>query len=369
MNISQERVNQLVAETYAVALGQSTWQDYCNSVDEALGGGACIAIHGQDMKVNLNLGIIYTGFDPAYIKTYGSHYSGLNPYVSSFFNAPAGAKLTTEDMVDIPSLKKSEFYSDWLRPQEDVWPGCGVVLFHDETRVLVFGGQLRAKDTDQKFSAMMSLLDVLTPHLMQAFEAQRRLALSQAAEVQQSMDASRDGLMVLDTRGRVCQLSRGAAKFLDQQGVMRIGLGSVLIIADDRARSAMSRALRSRIEPSSFFVRSESGKPAALLTVTPIQRPRAASFTQPFSDAPGSHLVTIAAPANELRDGVRSLVGLTQAEVSIAEAILQGFSLQEIADSKGRSVNTVRNQLRSIMEKTGTRRQAELVSVLAMLRG
>jgi DNA-binding CsgD family transcriptional regulator len=369
MDISEERVAELIAASYSAALGQLGWQDYCNAVDAALGGGNCVAIHGQDMKANINLGIVYTGFRPDFIDTYAAHYSGLNPYVSSFFRAPVGAKLTTEDMVDIPALMKSEFYNDWLRPQEDVWPGCGVVLFHDDSRVLVFGGQLRARETDDKFDPMMKLLNVLTPHLTRAFDIQRAVALSQMAETRKAMDVARDGIVVVDVRGRVRHMNSGASKYLDQQDLIRVNASGALFVADDRAQALLRRALGSSVEPACFFVRSAGGNPVALLTVTPIQRDRPVSFVQPFEDHSASHLVTITAPANGFRQDARRLLGLSAAEIAVAEALAAGLSLREIAEAKGRSLHTVRNQVRSILEKTDTRRQAELISVLSMLQG
>lgn len=368
MELSEERVGELIAASYAAALGQIGWQDYCNAVDESLGGGNCVAIHGQDMKANINLGIVYTGFRPDYIETYGAHYSSLNPYVSSFFRAPVGARLTTEDMVDIPALMKSEFYNDWLRPQEDVWPGCGVVLFHDDTRVLVFGGQLRARDTDHKFDPMMKLLNVLTPHLTRAFDIQRAVMLSQAAATRQTMEMARDGIVVVDARGRVRHLNGGAIKFLDQQDRIRINASGQLAIADDRAGALLQLALRSAIEPACFFVRSANGSPVALLTVTPIQHDKPASFAQPFEDHSASHLVTITVPGTNLRQDARRLLGLSAAEMAVAEALAAGLSLREIADAKGRSIHTVRNQVRAVLEKTGARRQAELISILGMVQ-
>ncbi len=44
-----------------------------------------------------------------------------------------------------------------------------------------------------------------------------------------------------------------------------------------------------------------------------------------------------------------------------------GYSLQEIASLRRVSIGTVRNQLKSIMDKTTTSRQSELVRLLMNL--
>lgn len=53
--------------------------------------------------------------------------------------------------------------------------------------------------------------------------------------------------------------------------------------------------------------------------------------------------------------------GLTSAESAVVRALTEGLSLKEVATDRQRSVDTVRAQLKSIMAKTETRSQAELV--------
>lgn len=60
------------------------------------------------------------------------------------------------------------------------------------------------------------------------------------------------------------------------------------------------------------------------------------------------------------------LYGLTPAEASLASSLVAGVSVAEHAALRGVSLSTVRTQVASILGKTGTRRQAELVSRLAL---
>ena len=56
--------------------------------------------------------------------------------------------------------------------------------------------------------------------------------------------------------------------------------------------------------------------------------------------------------------------GLTAAEVEIVRGITLGQPVKEIAEARGRSAETVRTQLRSILAKTETHSQSELVRVV-----
>ena len=55
------------------------------------------------------------------------------------------------------------------------------------------------------------------------------------------------------------------------------------------------------------------------------------------------------------------MYGLTRAEARVARRLVSGASLKEIAAQIDVSHHTVRAHLKSILRKTGTHRQSELV--------
>jgi pimeloyl-ACP methyl ester carboxylesterase/DNA-binding CsgD family transcriptional regulator len=61
---------------------------------------------------------------------------------------------------------------------------------------------------------------------------------------------------------------------------------------------------------------------------------------------------------------VQEAFGLTVAEVEIVRGIALGLPVKDIAEARGRSPETVRTQLRSILSKTETHSQSELVRVV-----
>jgi DNA-binding CsgD family transcriptional regulator len=61
--------------------------------------------------------------------------------------------------------------------------------------------------------------------------------------------------------------------------------------------------------------------------------------------------------------------GLTTAEAKLAGLIGAGESVERAAERLGISVNTARGQLKAVFAKTDTHRQAELVALMAKLRG
>jgi DNA-binding CsgD family transcriptional regulator len=72
-------------------------------------------------------------------------------------------------------------------------------------------------------------------------------------------------------------------------------------------------------------------------------------------------------PVHLRDDLMRSQYGFTRAETEVASGLLTGYSVEEIAALRHVSVATVRDQLKRLFGKTGTKRQAELVRLLGSL--
>jgi DNA-binding CsgD family transcriptional regulator len=67
------------------------------------------------------------------------------------------------------------------------------------------------------------------------------------------------------------------------------------------------------------------------------------------------------APAAHILHG---LFDLSPAEARVAQKIVEGSSIEDIAAANNLSRETIRSQLKSVLTKTGTSRQAELVGLL-----
>ena len=69
-------------------------------------------------------------------------------------------------------------------------------------------------------------------------------------------------------------------------------------------------------------------------------------------------------PDDHAADFDRVTHGLTDAEARLVHLLLEGRGLTAAAEQLGLSRNTVHSQLASVFQKTGTRRQGELLSLL-----
>ena len=60
-------------------------------------------------------------------------------------------------------------------------------------------------------------------------------------------------------------------------------------------------------------------------------------------------------------EGLARIFSLTEAEKAVTKEVVNGNSLNVIAEERGKSVETVRTQLKSVFQKTGASSQVELV--------
>ena len=79
------------------------------------------------------------------------------------------------------------------------------------------------------------------------------------------------------------------------------------------------------------------------------------SFAAVFIYDPASR-VTLCA------DTLKSMYNITPAEAELLKALVQGVTLEYYAQSRSRSLHTVKAQLKSLFRKTGADRQVTLVN-------
>ena len=121
--------------------------------------------------------------------------------------------------------------------------------------------------------------------------------------------------------------------------------GVIYKVASGQAERVVTLRIRSSVTGSPVIVRigpiaSDNAKPLALVMSTELVWPEGFEVT------------------------VQEAFALTAAEVEIVQAMTLGLPIKDIAEARGRSAETVRTQVRSILAKTETHSQSELIRVM-----
>jgi DNA-binding CsgD family transcriptional regulator len=206
-------------------------------------------------------------------------------------------------------------------------------------------------------------LDALRPHLARAALMSARLQLERVRAASAMLASLGLPALVFDRAGRVLvanELLERPSDHLHWRAQDRFGL------KDSKADALLRRAMETLQSDGvgsnrSFPVRGTDAQVALIAHVVPIRR----SARDLFSRSVGVLILmparTPQAPSVEL---VQSLFDLTAAEARVARSLTVGQTVDEIAAEKGISSHTVRTHVRGVLEKTGSRRQADVIALL-----
>lgn len=159
---------------------------------------------------------------------------------------------------------------------------------------------------------------------------------------------------VLDTRGRILALNPAAQ---DRFGLsLGDGLDQLPIQPEDRpALTAEVARLHRATQDTSGLMRVRNADMTRFVLLR-LQR---------ATGQDGASLVVVACSEIGWPRGYSALLrdafSLTSAEAEVVKALVQCGSVNDIAEARGRSVGTIRAQVKSILAKTETRSQVELV--------
>jgi DNA-binding CsgD family transcriptional regulator len=270
--------------------------------------------------------------------------------------------LTEADLFDEGECDRDPFYTEFLRSHGIGWSaGTLVALPHGD--VLTFSIE-RAEEKGPMPIAALGLLDASRPHLARAAMIAARLSFERARTAVDTLSALGLAACAVSPAGTVLVAN---AEFDAEQQYWTTRGGNRIALADRRADRQLEAALAT-IESGSA-VRSlpllaESGGSPAVLHLVPVRRAAHDVFTRACA------ILVLTKASRAPTQGtslLQALFDLSATEAQVAARISAGETAEQIAAADGKSVGTVRNQLKSVLAKTGCRRQVDLARLLAQL--
>lgn len=210
----------------------------------------------------------------------------------------------------------------------------------------------------------LARLNSIYAHLARATMLASLVDLQKARTAVETMSALGLPAAALTPAGRVLIANK---EFDASHDIWTTGGGDRLALHDRQANAMLESGLAGLNETTgnrSIPLRETPGGPVkAVLQLVPIRRSGADIFGSSAAIAVLSQ-PKVGMPAATL---VQSLFDLTPAEIGVARALAEGKTVAQIAAESGRSVNTLRNQVQSVMSKTGCTRQTELIILMGQL--
>lgn len=211
---------------------------------------------------------------------------------------------------------------------------------------------------------VLQRLDALRPHLARSALISMRLAFERARTAVETLATLGFAACAVRQSGAVLVANQD---FSAEQNYWTTRGGDRIALFDRRADRQLHDALNlSRLGQSvrSLPITAREEGPPAVLHVVPIRRAAHELFTEATAILVLMRSSEAPAQATSL---LQALFDLSATEANIAARISAGETVEAIARRDAKSAETVRNQVKSILNKTGCKRQVELTRMLTQL--
>lgn len=270
---------------------------------------------------------------------------------------PPGSVVVPDDALPLSTLRRTAFWSDFLRPMQ-VDHGCGLIGFRSPQKVVSLT-LLRSSRRGVYGAEERAWLGRLALHWVNACSLRNRLVADERNESDAALalDALGTAAFFLDERGQCARWNAAADSLLSGGDLVRIR-GGHLVAA----------------HPGSGALFASTGAPTVLRRRDGSVAGHAASHRLPGHGALGGARAVVfvdtveATRPQALRQALAAVYGLTPREAELAELLSSGLELTEVAAAMGVSVEGVRTRLKVAYGKFGAKNQAALVALVRSLR-
>jgi DNA-binding CsgD family transcriptional regulator len=355
----------LIDNIYAAAQTPALWGGVLQQIQQAAQGES-IALYAGAPGATAPALVAMQGDSLDAWPVFAEYYAAINPLY------PACQSIFTSDdtwrsSAALPDavFEKTEFYNDFFKPNK-MFYSLGLRLELGDAPAASISIQRDRTIGDFSASADAALL-ILRPHLQRALMLYRQLGAMKTAALglEAALDAHGHAVLGLDTNNKVVLCNPSATALLragDGLQLMHGNLGCTRQQDAHGLHAAIASVLAGGVGRA-VMVHRANGTPLRIV-VSPFR-----------GKLPGhsSHLAVLlyisdAAQTTVSRAGIlQDLYGLTPSEARIADLLAAGLDVRELAEKVHITYETARFNVKSILTKTGARKQSELIRLMLTL--
>ena len=366
-----EHVSRLIGDIYDAALDRDLWplvlEKTCRFVM-----GQCGALVAQGPTQSKAQFFFQWGTEPRFLDSYNKTYGILNPlHVPTMIYAKVGDVHVASEFIPYDELLACRFYKEWLAPQGIV-DAISVTLEKSTSSyaILAFNRNERHGLFDNEAKRRLGLL---SQHFRRAVAIGQIIDLHkfEAAAFADSLDGLASAMFFVDASGHIVHANAAAQTMLDKGTLVRAATGRFSAVdaqADHTLRDIFMNAenvddvVCARGIAVPLSARDGERYVAHVLPLTSGARRKAGVAY--------CAVVAVFVCKTELElphplETIAATFKLTPAEMRVLIMIVQFGGVPEVAPVLGISEPTVKTHLQHIFEKTGAKRQSELVKLVA----
>lgn len=216
----------------------------------------------------------------------------------------------------------------------------------------------------------MTAVQQLLPHFARAVELGRTFTLlkHQFNAVLSALDHIVVGVCVVGADGQVIAKNEEAHRILSSGDGLHLDMSGNLVAKTDEESAWLSTAIKrcagtaigqGELHESSLIIKRRSTVEPLIVEVAPMRD----TLSELSSNFAGTVVFLIDPGAIPLpsMNALSVSYGLTAAETSVCELLVDGYSTAEIADSRSVGAETIKTQISQVLTKTRTRSRTELI--------
>lgn len=358
----------LTSLVYSALLDPTCWQMFLDRASADI-GGARLQLHGWT-TTNGSSFTSTSGYDPDMLSRYHHELAKSNPWSGKITKSKLGLVVPSQELCPEGELKKTIFYNDWIRPQENISVGAGVVVWRSASGPFMFGGNVRESEQENKQPLLIELLKHLSPHVTMAWRLGEKLLESQVriSAVNDNMIDSRYPALILLRTDKTIAFSDATGEALVSAGEeCKVDHQGRFSFRHEIAERALAQALQCLVKSTSnvsLRVPLRTDRPAIHLIGLNYDQVREWPLANLLNLPQRCLLCVMYNKAASVKGKNHNIFGLTDAEQQVAVAIARGEGTDYIANQRGVSLATVRSQVQAIYGKCGVNNRAALAALM-----
>lgn len=348
---------ELREDLHAVEADENLWPLLLTRLADALGANEATFGGGQQWE---SPRIFAPRTDSGYVGVYLDTYHQQNAFMQAMLRNSMLRVVAGFEMPEFEDLQQTDFYHLWCRPQ-----GFSHMFGFSLASVGGWSGTLAINLANAPERNQMARLSALLPHIQRLVDGHvlvNQLRSSMTSTLS-TLAVVGSGAVLLDRHGRILELNPLAEEILTS-GCLRIFDGRLR--ADGAGGADAFYCLLHACLTRPDHAGGKVELVGACGSVSVHCAPFAGSVAFPAPQRPAV-IVILTDPQQQFRHRLREVqarYGLTQAEAELAEAVFRAGNRKTAAALRGVTDATARAQLSSIFDKTGVRRQTDLIRLL-----
>lgn len=362
-------LSKVIGDIYDAAMEPTLWQRALGSICQFVGGSSA-ALFWHDSATQRSEALYLFNEDAHYTQLYFEKYMPMNPVFPAATFMEAGVVHTTNDIIPQDELEKTQFYKEWIEPQ-------GIV---DAIAVNLEKGTMRSsllnirtdKNIGMADKCMRQRLELLVPHVQRAVAIGRLFDQGEAKRdaLTQTLDHVEAAVVLVGADGTIVHANDPATRMLAEGKLIAQENGRLRALSreDGVLHNAFASAAKG---DSSVGVQGvavpllDGAQQRWLAHVLPLTSGKRKEAGATYDAVAAVFIRKSPVETPPTLETLAKAHKLTATEVRVLACMLKANGVKAMAEMLGLSQATVKTHLHNLFRKTGTRRQSDLVKLLA----